>query len=96
MGVREDYQALMERQLNEWKVQTERLKSDAEQLEALAKVTFDKNLELLRAKHAEARLHLIIPRTINDSAWTHFKTHIDASGAEVKTVIDDIMKALKG
>ena len=38
MGLREDYQALMEKQLNEWKAQTERFKAGAEQIEAHTKV----------------------------------------------------------
>lgn len=32
MGMREDYQALMEKQLNEWKAQTERFKAGAAQV----------------------------------------------------------------
>jgi len=54
MGIREDYQALMEKQLNEWKAQTETLKVGAVQMETQAKAQYEKNLELLHAKQEEA------------------------------------------
>jgi hypothetical protein len=52
MGIREDYQTLMEKQLNEWKAQTERFKAGAEQIEAHTKVQYEKHLETLRATQA--------------------------------------------
>jgi hypothetical protein len=45
MGLREDYQTLMEKQLNEWKAQTERFKAGAAQIEAHSKVQYEKYLE---------------------------------------------------
>jgi hypothetical protein len=36
MGMREDYQALMEKQLSEWKAQTERFQAGAAQMGAEA------------------------------------------------------------
>ena len=38
MGFREDYQTLMEKQMNEWKAQTERFKAGADRIEAHTKV----------------------------------------------------------
>lgn len=95
MSMREDYQALMEKQLHEWKLQTERFKTGAEHFEAQAKAQFDKNLELLRSKQAEAwdRLHQM--KTANENAWAQFKTHVDTAGAEVKAAVDSLMKSFK-
>jgi hypothetical protein len=88
MGLREDYQALMERQLNEWKAQTERFKADAEQLQAQAKVHFEKHLETLRGTQADAWANFERMKTANEGAWTEFKAHMDKAGAEVKAAVD--------
>jgi hypothetical protein len=53
MALREDYRALMEKRLNEWQVQTERVKGGAAQIEHL-KAQFEKNLHTLRAAQAGA------------------------------------------
>ncbi len=95
MSMREDYQALMEKQLNEWKAQAERLKAGAGQFEAQAKAQFDKNLELLRTKQAEAWEHFHKLKDANESAWAQFKTHVDAAGAEVKSTVERMMKSFK-
>ena len=95
MGMREDYQALMEKQLQGWKAQTERLRAGAEQLEAQAKAQFDRNLDLLRSKQAEAWEHFHQLKVSNENAWTQFKTHLDAKGEEVKSAVERMMKNLK-
>ena len=95
MGMREDYQALMEKQLNEWKVQAERFKAGAAQVEAQAKAQFDRNLELLRSKQAEAWEHFHQLKQANEGAWTQFRTHLDAAGKEIKAAVDSMTKAPK-
>jgi predicted nuclease with TOPRIM domain len=95
MGMREDYQALMEKQLQEWKAQTERLRSGAEQIEAQAKAQFDRNLELLRSKQAEAWEHFHQMKVANENAWSQFKTRLDAKGAEVKAAVESMVKGFK-
>jgi 5-methylcytosine-specific restriction endonuclease McrBC regulatory subunit McrC len=95
MSMREDYQALMEKQLNEWKAQTERFKASAGQFEAQAKAQFDKNLELLRAKQAEAWEHFHKLKIANEAAWAQFKTHVDAAGAEVKAAVERMTRTHK-
>jgi hypothetical protein len=95
MGMREDYQALMEKQLNEWRAQSERFKAGAAQVEAAAKAQFDKNLELLRTKQAEAWEHFHKVKQANEGAWTQFKTNLDSAGAQVKAAIDSMTKTFK-
>jgi len=95
MGMREDYQALMEKQLNEWQAQTERFKAGAEQFEAQAKQRFDENLELLRAKQAQAWEHLHTLNGSNEAAWTEFKTHMEKAGNEVKAAVETVAKIFK-
>jgi len=95
MGMREDYQALMEKQLNEWKAQTERFRTAAEQFEAQAKQRFDENLELLRAKQAQAWEQLHSLKGSNEAAWAEFKTHMEKAGNEVRTAVETLAKVFK-
>jgi Zn-dependent M32 family carboxypeptidase len=88
MGIREDYQALIEKQLNEWKAQTERFKSSAEQIEAHAKVQYEKNLEALRAAQAQAWENFYKLKGANEGAWEQMKAHMDKVGEEVKSAVD--------
>ena len=95
MGTREDYQALMEKQLNEWKAQTERFKAGAAQIEAQAKAQYEKNLELLRAKQAEAWENFYTLKGANESTWAQFKAHMDKAGEEVKVAVEQFAAKLK-
>ena len=95
MGMREEYQALMEKQLSEWKVQTERFKAGAHELEAQAKTQFDKNLELLRTKQAEAWDHFQKMKVAHEGAWAQIKTHLEKAGGEVKAAVEQITKTFK-
>ena len=88
METREDYQALMEKQLNVWKAQTELFKAGAQQIEAHAKAQYEKNLEVLRAKQAEAWENFYKLKGANESAWGQFKAHMEKAGKEVKAAIE--------
>jgi hypothetical protein len=95
MGLREDYQALLERQLNEWKAQTERFKASAEQLEAHAKMQYEKHLEVLRAAQAQAWDNFHKLKGTNESAWEQWKAHMDKAGEEVKSAVDRMTSHFK-
>jgi hypothetical protein len=95
MALREDYQTLMEKQLNEWKVQTERFKAGAEQIEAQTKIQYEKNLETLRAAQADAWENFSKLKNANESAWEGFKAHMDKAGGEVKAAVDRMTTHLK-
>ena len=88
MGLREDYQVQMEKQLNEWKVQTERFKADAEKIEASAKAQYEKQLEALRAAQTEAWEDFYKLKGANESAWGQFKAQMDKAGGEVKAAVE--------
>jgi len=95
MGMREEYQAVMEKQLNEWKAQTERFKAGAEQMGAQAKAQYEKNLENLHAKQAEAWENFYKLKAANESAWGQFKAHMDKAGEEVKAAVDRLTTTFK-
>jgi hypothetical protein len=88
MGLKEDYQALIEKQLNEWKAQTDRLKASAAQLEAHAKVQYEKHLEALRATQAQAWENFHKLKGVNEGAWEQMKAHMDKVGEEVNSAVD--------
>ncbi|HTD12364.1 MAG TPA: hypothetical protein VK676_09875 [Steroidobacteraceae bacterium] len=95
MGTREDYQALMEKQLNAWKAQTEVFKAAAEQIEGHAKAQYEKNLELLRAKQTEAWEYFQKLKGANEGAWAQFKAHLDKAGGEVKVAVERMTTKFK-
>jgi hypothetical protein len=84
MNPREHYQAFMEKQLNEWKAQTERFKDGAERLEAQARAQYEKNLEQLRAKQEEAWENFHKMQTASEDAWVQFKANMDKAASQVK------------
>jgi hypothetical protein len=95
MGLREDYQALMEKQLNEWRAQTERFKADAEQIQAQAKLQYEKHLESLRATQAQAWENFNKLKAANEGAWTEFKAHMEKAGGDVKAAMDSMTANFK-
>jgi hypothetical protein len=95
MALREDYQALMEKQLNEWKVQTERFKTGAEQIEAHTKAQYEKNLEALRVTQTDAWENFGKLKGASESSWAEFKAHMEKAGGEVKAAVERMTTHLK-
>jgi alpha-galactosidase/6-phospho-beta-glucosidase family protein len=95
MAFREDYQAMMEKQLNEWKAQTERFKTGMAQMEMHAKEQFEKNLEVLRTKQSEAWDYFYKMKSANENAWSQFQGHMDKAGGEVKAAIENMGSIFK-
>ena len=95
MGFREDYQATMEKQLNEWKVQTEQFKTGFDQMEVNAKDQYNKGLEMLRVKQGEAWEHFDKLKSANESAWGQFQARMDKAGGEVKSAIEHMSSGFK-
>ena len=88
MEIREDYQALMEKQLNAWKAQTESFKTAVEKIEGHSKAEYEKNLEILRTKQTEAWEYFDKLKGANESAWAQFKASMDKAGGEVKDAVE--------
>jgi hypothetical protein len=95
MGLREDYQSLMEKQLNEWKAQLERFKAGAEQMQAHTKAQYEKHLETVRAAQAEAWENFDKLKGANEGAWTEFKAHMEKAGGEVKAAMESMAASFK-
>jgi len=95
MGIREDYQALMEKQLKEWQAQAETLKAGAEKFESSAKAQYEKMLENLRASQTQAWENFNKLKGSNETVWTDFKAHMDKAGAEVRAAVESLATKLK-
>ncbi len=95
MGMREDYQAVMEKQLNEWKAQAEKFKADAEQVQSQVKAQYESGLSVLQAKQAEAWENFHRMKGANESAWAQFKVHMDKAGEEVKAAVEQVATRFK-
>ncbi|MGO9934076.1 MAG: hypothetical protein ACLPV8_19990 [Steroidobacteraceae bacterium] len=95
MGIREDYQSLFEKQLNEWKAQSEAFKAGAEKIEVNAKAQYEKMLETLRVTQAQAWENFNKLKGSNESAWAEFKTHMEKAGAEVRAAVESLTTTLK-
>jgi transketolase len=93
--MRDEYQALMEKQLNEWRVQTERFKAEAERLQTQARTQYDENLQVLHAKQAQAWQHFRDLKAANETAWEQIKTHMDKAGSEVKSALEQVTTMFK-
>lgn len=90
MELREDYQRLMEKQLNEWKTQIEGFKTGAEKIKVQSKVQYEQQLEKLRAAQADAWDNFNKLKSANDSTWTEFKAHMEKAGGEVKAAFESM------
>jgi hypothetical protein len=95
MGMREDYEAFMEKRLNEWKEQTERLKVEAEQMETQAKAQFHKQLEFLHAKQEEAWDTFHEMKKNSEDTWEQFKARMDKASEELKNAAERVAKQFK-
>lgn len=85
MGTREDYQAVMETQLNQWKAQTERFLAGVAQMAAPAKAEYEKNLALLQAKQDEAWENFHKLTNASDGGpWDQFKASMDKASGDLR------------
>ena len=84
MGMREDYESLVDKQFKEWQAQAERFKQAAQQMEATARAQFEKNLELLRATQQQAWENFHKFKSANEGAWGEFKSHMEKAGVELR------------
>lgn len=95
MAIREDYQALTEKNLNEWKAQTERFKAGAGQVEAQLKAQYEKNLESLHARQEEAWDNFRKLKSASEDAWGQFKDNMDKASNELKAAAERMTPQIK-
>jgi hypothetical protein len=95
MGTREDYQAAMEKQLNEWKKQTDQFKAAAEQSGAQAKAAYDKQLELLRSQQDEAWNNFYKLKSASEESWEQVRANMDKAWNDLTAATEKALKQSK-
>jgi len=97
MGTREDYQSVMETQLNQWKAQTERfLAGVVAQMAAPAKAQYEENLALLRTKQEEAWENFRkLTNASEGGPWEQFKANMDKASEELKAAAERMTTQFK-
>jgi hypothetical protein len=95
MDIRKEYQALVEKQLNEWKAYTEKLKQHSGELEAQAKRNFDQQLETMRAKQGEAWEHFMKLKSAGEEGWSQWKGQLDKAWDEMRKASDRMTDQFK-
>jgi hypothetical protein len=93
--IREDYQALTEKQLNAWKAQTEQFRADAIHIEAQARLEYNHALARLHAKQKEAWDNFDRMKNASGSAWEELKSGMDKAGAELREAAERMTMKFK-
>ena len=81
---RKAYETKLDEQLATWKADLDVLKAKAARAEVDAKAGYDRSLEALDRKYAEASEHLRSLRSATDDAWESIKDHTDKAWEEIK------------
>jgi hypothetical protein len=82
---RKYYENTLEAQLSEWKADIEVLKARASRAEVGAKENYDKAVEALERKHAEASSQLRRLREARDEAWEEMEIATGKAWEEIKS-----------
>lgn len=81
---RKIFESKLEAQLAQWKAEIDVLKAKAKRTEVDAMVNYDKVIENLQHKHAEAGTRLQQLKTASDEAWESLKTSTEKAWEEIK------------
>lgn len=95
MGMREDYQVPMEKQLTDWAAQTARFKVGAARVETQSKEQYERHLEFLRTKQEEAWGHFYRMKSASEEMWQQVKANMDQAAAEVKRAAERMTQQFK-
>jgi hypothetical protein len=95
MDIRKEYQALVEKQLNEWKAYAEKLKKHSSELEAQARRQFDHQLEQVRMKQAEAAEHFTKLKAAGEETWAQWKGQLDKAWDEMRKASDRLTEQFR-
>jgi hypothetical protein len=95
MDIRKEYQALVEKQLNEWKSYADKLKQHSGELETQARRQFDQQLEHIRAKQAEAWEHFMKLKAASEEGWGQWKSQLDHAWDEMRKASDRLTEQFR-
>lgn len=77
MSMKEAYQKKLEAQLDEWKIEIDKMKAKADKAEADAQIKYYKQIEDSRKKQEAAREKLVELKEAGEDAWEDLKAGLD-------------------
>jgi len=77
MSAKEAYEQKLQARLDEWKAEIDKLKAKADGGEADARLRYEKEIDNLQKKQAEAREKLEELRKAGDDAWEDLKAGME-------------------
>jgi len=89
MSNRDAYVQKMKAKLDEWNADIDKLAAKAEAAEADAKITYNVQVENLRAKHAEAEQKLERLGAASEGAWEDMRTGIESAWESIGNATKD-------
>jgi len=95
VDIRKEYQALVEKQLNEWKVYADKLKKHSADLEVQARRQFDQQLENIRTKQAEVSEHFAKLKEASEQTWAQWKGQLDKAWEEMRKASDRLTEQFR-
>ena len=95
MTTKEEYQQKIEEQLKEWQANIDKMKAKAEELEASARTSYQKQLEHLKAMQDEAWEQFERMQSASEEAWNDLKDIAEEKWEEFEEAVKSAMSMFK-
>ena len=88
MNQRTQFEETLKAKLKEWQIQIDQIKSNARQVPPRYELEFERQLDLLFAKHNLAQEKLTKMQNAGDLEWDELKVRLDGIWNEIENAID--------
>jgi hypothetical protein len=93
--MKEAYEKKIEAQMDEWKIEIDKLKAKADKAEADAQIQYYKQIEDIRAKQEAAREKLAELKGAGEDAWEDLKTGLENALNNLKDAVKSATSRFK-
>jgi hypothetical protein len=87
---RKAYEERLDAQLAQWTADIAAFKARAKDVSVDGMIKFDRTLEFLKVRHAEASVHLHNLKAAGDDTWDHLRAGTDRAWHELKAVFKHV------
>ena len=95
MNVQEKYVQKVEEQLQEWKIDIDKLKAKAEKAEAQMRTEYHKKLDTIKEKQAAAETNLKQLKEASEESWEDLKKGYEEIRDDLKESIASVQSSFK-
>lgn len=88
MSTNDDYFSMVQRQMQQWDAEVDKLGGDQEKLNVEARARYDAQVKAMRGYRDAAYQTLEEIRNANESAWRHMQAGMDSSWESMKGALD--------